>query len=65
MGDTFRWKGENVSTTEVAAVLFKSGNDAAGEFCIKDIAVYGVSVPGYDGNFKYIHSCSFDNDKNK
>ena len=42
VGDTFRWKGENVSTTEVAAVL-------AGCRGINDVAVYGVTVPGTEG----------------
>jgi fatty-acyl-CoA synthase len=42
IGDTFRWKGENVSTLEVAEAL---------SFCrgIRDITVYGVSVPDADG----------------
>ena len=42
IGDTFRWKGENVSTQEVAEVL--SGFPA-----VRDVAVYGVSVPGNEG----------------
>uniref|UniRef100_A0A8C6STX8 Very long-chain fatty acid transport protein n=1 Tax=Neogobius melanostomus TaxID=47308 RepID=A0A8C6STX8_9GOBI len=38
-GDTFRWRGENVSTTEVEGVL-------SGLLGHADVAVYGVSVPG-------------------
>ena len=41
-GDTFRWKGENVSTTEVEAVIMK-------EASLADCVVYGVSVPGCEG----------------
>ena len=42
VGDTFRWKGENVSTTEVAAAIALSPG-------VTDVAVYGVAVPGADG----------------
>ena len=42
VGDTFRWKGENVSTTEVAAVVAPPRGST-------DAAVYGVSVPHADG----------------
>jgi fatty-acyl-CoA synthase len=42
VGDTFRWKGENVSTLEVAEAI----NGFAG---IADVNVYGVQVPGRDG----------------
>ncbi|NNC36319.1 MAG: long-chain-acyl-CoA synthetase, partial [Hyphomonadaceae bacterium] len=42
IGDTFRWKAENVSTGEVAeALTVLDGVDQAN--------VYGVEVPGYDG----------------
>ncbi len=42
VGDTFRWKGENVSTAEVA--------EAIGTFPgIAEATVYGVAVPGADG----------------
>jgi len=42
IGDTFRWKGENVSTGEVGGAL----GAAAG---ILEASVYGVTVPGVDG----------------
>ncbi len=38
-GDTFRWRGENVSTTEVEGILSALLNQT-------DVAVYGASVPG-------------------
>ncbi|XP_074549543.1 long-chain fatty acid transport protein 1-like [Halichoeres trimaculatus] len=41
-GDTFRWRGENVSTAEVEGVL-------SGLLGHADVAVYGVTVPGVEG----------------
>lgn len=41
-GDTFRWRGENVSTSEVEAVLSRLLGQT-------DVAVYGVAVPGVEG----------------
>ncbi|XP_069030434.1 long-chain fatty acid transport protein 2-like [Embiotoca jacksoni] len=42
IGDTFRWKGENVATTEVADHLITV------DF-IEEANVYGVKVPGHEG----------------
>ena len=42
VGETFRWKGENVSCTEVAHVIGAFNG-------IRETVVYGVSVPFADG----------------
>ncbi|KAK3291883.1 uncharacterized protein B0H64DRAFT_242278 [Chaetomium fimeti] len=42
IGDTFRWKSENVSTAEVALVV---GTHPA----VAEANVYGVEVPGHEG----------------
>ena len=41
-GDTFRWKGENVSTAEVEAMI----SQVIG---LRDCVVYGVEIPGTEG----------------
>ncbi|WP_300673410.1 long-chain-acyl-CoA synthetase [Desulfoluna sp.] len=42
LGDTFKWKGELVSTNEVGDLLFRFGG-------IEDANVYGVEVNGAEG----------------
>ncbi|CAL8350084.1 unnamed protein product [Merluccius merluccius] len=42
VGDTFRWKGENVATTEVADIFTMLDS-------VVDANVYGVQLPGHEG----------------
>jgi fatty-acyl-CoA synthase len=42
VGDTFRWKGENVATSEVNAAI----SDCPG---VVEATTYGVEIPGADG----------------
>jgi len=42
LGDTYRWKSENVATAEVSEALGKNPK-------VLEAIVYGVHVPGHDG----------------
>jgi fatty-acyl-CoA synthase len=42
LGDTFRWKGENVATTEVEAAVSTASQ-------VEEATVFGVEVPGAGG----------------
>ncbi|XP_069837935.1 long-chain fatty acid transport protein 2-like [Dendropsophus ebraccatus] len=61
VGDTFRWKGENVATTEVADIVGMT------DF-IEEANVYGVPVPYHEGRIGMVSvklkpGESFDGDK--
>ncbi|CAG2238210.1 FACVL1 [Mytilus edulis] len=47
LGDTFRWKGENVSTTEVANTISELS-------FVADTCVYGVTVPVRNDNIIFV-----------
>ena len=51
-GDTFRWRGENCSTSQIASVV----SDVKG---VAECAVYGIAVPGNEGRCG-MASISFD-----
>lgn len=54
VGDTFRWKGENVSTREVCDVI------STMEF-VQDVNVYGVTIPGTEGRAGMAAICTKGN----
>jgi acyl-CoA synthetase (AMP-forming)/AMP-acid ligase II len=56
IGDTFRWQGENVATTEVESVIMQWPD-------IQDAVVYGVEVPGRDGRCGMLYATLKDQDK--
>ena len=58
LGDTFRWKGENVATTDVEAALSTAD-------CVEECTVFGVEVPDTGGRagmaaIKVADGASFD-----
>ncbi|MEP7050857.1 MAG: AMP-binding protein [Pseudomonadota bacterium] len=61
LGDTFRWKGENISALQVERVL-------SAELNFRGVAVFGVAVPGYPGRAGFaeiavdpaMHDADFD-----
>jgi len=42
IGDTFRWKGENVATTELSETITAMPG-------VREAVVYGVPIPGHEG----------------
>jgi fatty-acyl-CoA synthase len=42
VGDTFRWKGENVATTELSEIITTMPS-------VREAVAYGVPIPGHEG----------------
>jgi acyl-CoA synthetase (AMP-forming)/AMP-acid ligase II len=49
-GDTFRWRGENVSTSEVEAII-------SNVVQLTDAVVYGVEIPGIKYDVLLVFEC--------
>ncbi len=54
LGDTFRWKGENVATSEVNEAVVQCPG-------VVDAATYGVTLPGADGRAGMVAIVSGEN----
>lgn len=55
IGDTFRWRGENVSCTEVENIISSHLNSL-------EVCVYGVEINGLEGRAGMVTILSFDID---
>lgn len=53
LGDTFRWKGENVSTNEVGDVMSVAPS-------IEEANIFGVEIPGKFLAFSSYSQASFN-----
>mmetsp|Transcript_21698 Transcript_21698/g.51454 ORF Transcript_21698/g.51454 Transcript_21698/m.51454 type:complete len:398 (+) Transcript_21698:440-1633(+) len=49
VGETFRWKGENVSTSEVARAVLDCSEKGGATGSFAEAVVYGVEVEGHPG----------------
>ncbi|XP_033750756.1 very long-chain acyl-CoA synthetase-like [Pecten maximus] len=58
VGDTFRWKGENVSTMEVANVVSSVA-------FLRDACCYGVVIPGCEGRAGMVAVCHKDAERSE
>ena len=59
LGDTYRWRGENVSTIEVENIISSHLNS-------REVLVYGVEIPGQEGRAgmtAILESTDFDLEK--
>eukprot|EP01035_Chromulina_nebulosa_P020836 gene20836-27004_t len=56
-GDTFRWKGENVSTTQISEIITSNLKQ------FTDVSIYGVEVPNSDGKAGMAAVCLSNNVK--
>ncbi|MFA9290216.1 MAG: long-chain-acyl-CoA synthetase [Solirubrobacteraceae bacterium] len=56
-GDTYRWKGENVSTSEIENIMMDHKQ-------IKEAIVYGVEIPGCNGRAGMANITLEDNENN-